>query len=72
MSNKVLYVQENCVPCRYLEVLIRDNNLSDVVEIRQGGEHPLVNQRPTLIFGGASAIVGVLAIEKYIKTHLVQ
>lgn len=68
MTDRVLYTQEKCVPCRYLEKVIKENNIQ--VTNKTGGYHPLVNQRPTLIIDNASAIVGVIAIEKYFKTHM--
>jgi len=72
MSKYVLYTQTGCAPCRYLEKIIKDHNLDDVIFNQEDGYHPLVNQRPTLIIDNTSAIVGVLAIEKYIKKHLVK
>lgn len=70
MTSRVLYTQPSCVPCRYLEKFINDNFLD--VSIKEHGYHPLADKRPTLILDGTNAIVGVLAIEKYFKTHLVK
>ena len=72
MSKYVLYTQTGCAPCRFLERIIKENNLEDVIENQEDGYHPLVNKRPTLIIDNASAIVGVLAIESYIQKHLIK
>lgn len=72
MSKLVLHTQKGCVPCRYLEKMIKDNSLGDMIEFAPDSYHPLVNKRPTLIIDNASALVGVIAIEKYFKTHLIK
>ena len=71
MSELVLHTQKGCAPCRFLEKVIKDNSLEKKIVLKLDGYHPLVNKRPTLIIDNASAIVGVLAIEKYFKTHLI-
>lgn len=63
-----LYVKSTpCAACAYVKEMVREHELP--VNIKVGGYHPLANKHPTLILDNASAIVGAVAIEQYLKTH---
>lgn len=65
-----LYVSESgCVPCAWIKKFVANNNIN--VNIITNKDHPLVHDVPTIIIDDASVIKGVLAIQRYLETHII-
>ncbi len=65
-----LYVAaKGCAPCNWIKAFVARHNIP--VTIIEGGTHPLVFDVPALVIDKASIIRGVIAIQRYLETHVI-